>query len=127
MSVGLFVDLEGVAVDLFTAKIPDVRVVTVLPPDIEGQELIRVTKSPGSNTDQTNNPHLDVECFAPDRIRMWVLAGRANNALAEISGDTYAGVQIDAVHTINDPVPGWWSPTVQRAVAVYRFDLRVFA
>lgn len=124
MSVGRFVDMEGIAVDLFTEKLPDVRTVTVLPEDVEGQELIRVTRSPGSNDSQTSLPRLDVECFAPDRSRMWVLAGRANNALAEVSGHTYGGEQIDAVNTVSDPVPGWWSPSVQRSVAVYEFDLR---
>lgn len=126
MSVGTFVDLEGVAVDLFTEKLPDVRVVTVLPANIDGLELIRVTRSPGANDARTARPRLDVECFAPDRAAMWVLAGRANNALAEISGHMYGGVQIDTVNTVTDPVPGWWSPTVQRSVAVYEFDLRVF-
>lgn len=125
MSVGAFVDIEAIGIDLFTAKLPDIRTVTVLPEKLDGLEVIRVTRSPGSNDALTSRPRLDVECFSPTRPGMWILAGRANNALAEISGDVYAGVPIDTVYTITDPVPGWWSPTVQRSVAIYEFDLRV--
>jgi hypothetical protein len=126
MAVGQFVDIEGIAVDVFTAMLPDVRVVTELPGNIDGLVIIRVTRSPGANDALTSRPRTDVECFAPDRATMWQLAGRANNALASLSGHMYGGVQIDTVNTITDPVPGWWSPTVQRAVAVYEWDLRVF-
>ncbi len=126
MSVGQFVDIEGVAIDVLTAKLPDVRVVTELPSDVEGARIIRITRSPGGNDAMTSLPRTDIECFAPDRTAMWILAGRANNALAELRGHIYAGVQIDTVNTVTDPVPGWWSPTVQRSIAVYEWDLRVF-
>jgi len=125
MSVGRLVDIEGVAVDVYTDKLPDVRVVTVLPEKIDGQQIIRVTRSPGTNDRQTSRPRTDIECFAPDRASMWQLAGRANNALAELSGHEYGGEVIDTVNTITDPVSAWWSPTVQRSVAVYEWELRV--
>lgn len=126
MSVGLFVDIEPVAVAWLSEQLPDVRVVTKLPgpADVEGHELIRVTRSPGSNDARSARPRTDIECFAPDRTRMWVLAGRANNALAELSGHVVAGHQVDDVSTVTDPVPGWWSPTVERSVAVYEWNIR---
>jgi hypothetical protein len=31
---------------------------------------------------------------------------------------------VDDVFTITDPVPGYWSPSVERSVAVYEFDVR---
>lgn len=126
MSVVPFVDIEGVAIDVLTAKLPDIRVVTELPGDLDGLEVIRITRSPGGGDQSTIRPRTDIECFAPDRTRMWQLAGRANHALAELSGHRYSGVQIDTVHTVTDPVPGWWSPTVQRSIAIYEWDLRAF-
>lgn len=127
MSVGRFVDIEGVSVDVFTDKVPDARVVTVLPENIEGQKIIRVTRSPGTNDSQTSRPRTDIDCFAPDRVSMWQLAGKANNALAELSGHEYGGEVIDTVITITDPVSAWWSPTVQRSVAVYEWVIRAIS
>ncbi len=137
MSVGQFVDVEQLVIVWLTEQLPDVRVLhkpnAKLPKDLHG--VIRVTRSPGGNDADTNLPRVDVECFAADRMRMWILAGRANNALAELCGDVVAiavnedgdellEVQVDDVNTITDPVPGYWSPTVERSVAVYEFDVR---
>ena len=139
MSVGKFVDAEQLAIIWLTEQLPDVRVLqkpnAKLPKDLHG--VIRVTRSPGSNDADTNLPRVDVECFAADRTGMWILAGRANNALAELSGDVIAiavnpggderlEVQVDEVNTVTDPVPGYWSPTVERSVAVYELDVRPF-
>ena len=125
MSVGKFVDVEGLVVDWLTEQLPDVRVVTKLPENLDGLELIRVTRSPGSNSQMQSLPRTDVESFAPSRAAMWQLAGRANDAFARLSGHLVSGTQVDTVNTITDPVAAWWSPTVERAVAVYELDLRV--
>jgi hypothetical protein len=125
VSVGKFVDVEGLAVDWLTESLPDVRVVTKLPEDIEGAELVRVTRSPGTNSQMTSLPRVDLESFAPNRAAMWILAGRVNDAMARLSGDRVNGTQVDTVNTVTDPVSAWWSPTVERAVAVYELDLRV--
>lgn len=139
MSVGKFVDVESLVAAWLAQQLgPDVRVVTKLPDDIEGQELIRVTRSPGSNDAQRSLPRVDIEGFAPNRVRMWQLAGRANDALARLSGDLVEypvgeggdmhleRTQVDHVNTVTDPVPGYWSPTVERSVAVYELEPRVF-
>lgn len=125
--VGPFTDIEGLAVDWLAAQLPDLRIVTELPADIEGQTLIRVTRSPGANTDMGQQPRIDVEGFAPTRSAMWVVIGRANDAIARIKGQNINGIQVDCPYTITDPIPAWWSPTVQRAVAVYQIDLRVIS
>lgn len=132
MSVGQFVDLEQLGVVYLAAALPGVKVGI----DVPQGPGIRVTRSPGSNDADSALPRLDIECFAPDRASMWILAGRANNALAELAGDVVElnvgtddepetqAVQVDDVNTITDPVPGYWSPTVERSVAVYEFDVR---
>ena len=132
MSVGQFVDLEQLGVLYLAAALPGVKVGI----DVPKGPGIRVTRSPGSNDADSALPRLDIECFAPDRASMWILAGRANNALAELAGDVVEinvgtddqpdvqAVQVDDVNTITDPVPGYWSPTVERSVAVYEFDVR---
>lgn len=135
MTVGVFVDVEQLAILVLTAKLPDARIVQKLPVGLDN--VIRVTRSPGSNSAEVALPRVDIECFAPDRTRMWLLAGRANNALAELAGGEVVRLQVgeedgeevldvcvDDVNTITDPVPGYWSPTVERSVAVYEFDVR---
>lgn len=132
MSVGQFVDIERLGITYLDAALPDVKV-GIDVPDGSG---IRVTRSPGANDAASALPRLDIECFAPDRASMWILAGRANNAFAELAGDVIefpahdgddaetVEVQVDEVNTVTDPVPGYWSPSVQRSVAVYEFDVR---
>jgi hypothetical protein len=56
-----------------------------------------------------------------------VLIGRANDAIARIKGQKVNGIQVDCPNTITDPIAAWWSPTVQRAVAVYEIELRVIS
>lgn len=136
MTVGAFVDVEQLVIAWLAASLPDVQVVQKLPSDTPSN-LIRVTRSPGSNDQEVALPRVDVECFAPDRASMWILAGRANNAIAELAGGqvveldagpdgspVMAAVQVDDVNTITDPVPGFWSPTVERSVAVYELNVR---
>jgi hypothetical protein len=125
VSVGRFVDVEGLVVDWLVEQVPDVRIVTKLPENIDGIEVVRVTRSPGTNDQMRSLPRVDLESFAPSRAAMWILAGRVNDAMARLSGDEVGGTQVDTVNTVTDPVPGWWSPTVERAVAVYELDLRV--
>lgn len=125
--VGPFVDVELLATTWLSSQLPDLRVVTELPEDIEGQELIRVTRSPGTNTDMESQPRVDVEGFSPTRAGMWVIIGRANDAIARIKGQSVIGIQVDCPYTITDPISAWWSPTVMRAVAVYQLDLRVIS
>lgn len=125
MSVGKFVDVEGLALDWLTEQLPDVRIVTKLPENLDGLQVVRVTRSPGTNDQMTSLPRVDIESFAPDRAAMWILAGRVNDAMARLSGDRVAGTQVDTVNTVTDPVSAWWSPTVERAVAVYELNLRV--
>lgn len=134
MTVGAFIDVEQLVILWLSEKLPDVEVSDKVP----AGSGIRVTRSPGSNDADSALPRADVECFAPDRVRMWILAGRANNALAELAGDVVVlevgdpaadvvetfEIQVDDVNTITDPVPGYWSPTVERSVAVYEFDAR---
>ncbi len=136
MSVGQFVDVEQLVIVWLTGQLPDAKVVQKLPETLD--RVIRVTRSPGSNDSEAYLPRVDIECFAPDRTAMWILAGRANNALAELCGDLVElqvgtddapetlEVQVDEVNTITDPVPGYWSPTVERSVAVYELDVRPF-
>jgi hypothetical protein len=135
VTVGAFVDVEQLVITWLSEKLPDVAVSQQVPKGTG----IRATRSPGENDGVTALPRVDVECFAPDRARMWILAGRANNALAELCGDvvtidvsdpddaddhTTLEVQVDDVNTITDPVPGFWSPTVERSVAIYELDIR---
>lgn len=124
--VGPFVDVEGLMIDWFTSQLPTVRFCTELPADIEGLELVRVTRSPGSNDETQQRPRVDVEAFAASRARMWVVIGLANDAVAKIKGQQVNGIQVDCPYTITDPVAAWWSPTVYRAVAVYEIPLRVY-
>jgi hypothetical protein len=125
--VGPFVDVEDLAVTWLSEQLPDLRVCTELPADIEGQELIRITRSPGSNSDMGQEPRVDVEAFSPTRSGMWTVIGRANDAIARIKGQMVNGIQVDCPYTITDPIAAWWSPTVMRAVAVYQIDLRVIS
>lgn len=125
--VGPFVDIEGLVLDWLLANLPSsVRICAVLPADIEGLDVIRVTRSPGGNDDTSQRPRVDVEAFSSTRAGMWTLIGLANNAIAQIMGQKVDGVQVDCPVTITDPVAAWWSPTVQRAVAVYEIELRVY-
>lgn len=125
--VGSFVDVEALAFTWLSSQLTGIRICTELPADIDGIDTIRVTRSPGSNTDMTSFPRIDVEAFSSTRAGMWVLIGRANDAIARIKGQTVNGIQCDCPRTITDPVAAWWSPTVQRAVAVYELELRVIA
>jgi hypothetical protein len=134
VTVGAFIDVEQALIVWLADKLPDVTIGQKLP-QTDPVNFVRVTRSPGNNTAESATPRVDVECFAADRTRMWILAGRVNNAIAELAGDvievavdedgsSMQAVQVDDVFTITDPVPGYWSPSVERSVAVYEFDVR---
>jgi hypothetical protein len=125
--VGRFVDVELLVITWLAGQLPALRFCTELPGDIEGVDIVRVTRSPGSNTDMEANPRIDVEAFSATRAGMWTLIGQVNDAIARIKGQVVIGIQVDCPYTITDPVAAWWSPTVQRAVAVYAIELRVIS
>lgn len=137
MTVAAFVDVEQLVIVWLSERLPDVRVVQNLPSALDN--VIRVTRSPaaGPGPEVGQLPRVDVECFSSGgRVGMWQLAGRANNAMAELACEDVTvdigpdgspepmTVRVDDVSTVTDPVPGYWSPTVERSVAVYELDVR---
>jgi hypothetical protein len=129
------VDIEQLAVVWLTERLPGVAVSN----DVPSGPGVRLIRSPGSNDGEQLLPRVDAECFAPDRVRMQILAGKVHYAFAELAGETVTldvsdpddpddhttlDVRVDDVNTVTDPVPAFWSPTVQRSVAVYEFDVR---
>lgn len=125
--VGPFVDVELLVQDWLSSQLPDLRVCSELPSDIEDLTLLRVTRSPGTNSDMGARPRVDIQAFSPTRAGMWNTIGRANDAIARIKGQIVNGIQVDCPYTITDPIPSWWSPTVQCGVAVYEIELRVIS
>jgi hypothetical protein len=131
------VDIEQVVIVWLSEQLaqtaPEASVGEKLPQS-DPVNFVRVTRSPGNNDGTTLLPRADVECFAADRTGMWILAGKVNHAIAELCGDVVTiqtglddeqlEVMVDDVFTITDPVPGYWSPSVERSIAVYEFDVR---
>ncbi len=119
-------DLELIAVAYLSTELPLVRVVTVLPGNLEAElPVIRVTRGPGGDDGFTDQPLLDCETFTADRASMWALAEDARQALHALAGQAVDGFLVDTVNTATGPTyVDYGNVAVSRAVASYRVELR---
>lgn len=103
------------------------RVVTELPADLAGQvPLVRVHQVPGGDADRSQaRPLLDIECFAADRLAVWSLTGRMQDALYRLPGRYRADFTVDEAELDSGPglVP-YKNTDVRRTVTTYRLTCR---
>lgn len=121
-----FVDAETFLIAALAEQFPDARVLAVLPADLEGVlPVVQVERIGGSDDYGIDNPLIDVECFASDRVAAKALADQVRSFLRYgLMGRSSMGAVVLNVLTSSGPA---WRPygntNVSRVGATYAVTL----
>lgn len=77
----MFADAERLLVTWLQGKFPAARVVTELPADVTGTDIIQAVRIGGLEGDYIDQPRMDVDCISGTRLAARLLARQVQKAV----------------------------------------------